>query len=262
MTTILAQKNRALNGEALFVAKIKNHSIVIPSSIEFNPSTPLVKKVEIKALTSNEISLNVFLESIHSEDQGKDIAEKVTLEVLSHIGFLFSIAFEKPQFSGSHFFINDSDIEVFPENAIDSDSVAKNATEQVLLLTTERAEQLKTRLEKASSLERLYFLMFRSALQSKSPVEQFLHLYSILLMLNNDDQDGVDAFIMAEYPAVPKVPSVASWKSVEDETIYTCLRNSVIQYRKVVNNESFIKEIENHLPRLIELTKKAIELNT
>lgn len=260
MISTQVQGDLTLNGEVLFVAKIKGNSIVLPSSIEFNPSKPKVKKVEIKALTCNEISLSVFLESISTEDQGKDVAEKVTLEVLSHIAFLFSIAFEKPQFSGGHFFANNSDIEFFSDSVIDPPS--EHASGDVLLLTNEHAEELKTRLEKASSLERLYFLMFRSALQSKSPVEQFLHLYSILLTLNNDDQNSVDAFIVTELPSVPKLPSVASWKSIEDETIYTCLRNSVIQYRKVVNNDSFIREIENHLPRLIELTKKAIELNT
>ncbi len=262
MTTYV-QEDQTLYGEVQFVAKIKENSIVIPSSIEFNPNKLLVEKVEIKSHNSNEISLIVFLASIQSEDQGRDIAEKVTLEVLSHIAFLFSIAFEKPQFCGGHFFAEHSNFDVFSKSIVEPKlSPPDDAAHHVLLLTTEHVEQLKTQLEKASSLERLYFLMFRSALQPKSPVEKFLHLYSILLMLNNDDQESIDAFIVKEQPSVVKVPPVASWRKEEDETIYTCLRNSVIQYRKVVNNDSFIAEIENHLPRLIELTKKAIELNT
>ncbi len=53
-------------------------------------------------------------------------------------------------------------------------------------------ERLKEKLEQATVLSERYYGLFRSARQSISPVEEFMHLYHILLMLFNDRPGRVE----------------------------------------------------------------------
>lgn len=48
--------------------------------------------------------------------------------------------------------------------------------------------------------------MFRSARQSESPTEEYIHLYQIILMLCGDSQGKVDEWIKAQVPTVPETP--------------------------------------------------------
>ena len=67
------------------------------------------------------------------------------------------------------------------------------------------APNLKAELERQSPHGESRFGLFRSARQSTSPVEEFMHLYNLLLlMLCNDLQPNVDAFILSEDAGVPQ----------------------------------------------------------
>jgi hypothetical protein len=89
-------------------------------------------------------------------------------------------------------------------------------------------------------------------------VEEFMHLYHILLMLYNDSQPEVDRFIESQEPGVPKTLSSHTGKM---ETVYTKLRNELGHKRARVNLENTKREMGHWLPGLIALTKRAIELH-
>jgi hypothetical protein len=117
-------------------------------------------------------------------------------------------------------------------------------------------QNLKAELEQASPPGEQYFGLLRSARQSMSPAEEFIHLYNILQMLSSpdDDQADVDAFIRREEPTVPHKPGVM-------ETVYARLRNEISHTRAGVNLDKTKAEMADRLGGLVALTKRAIELH-
>jgi hypothetical protein len=130
---------------------------------------------------------------------------------------------------------------------------------EVKLVVGIAAAQLKTELEQPSPPGENNFGLFRSARQSLSPVEEFMHLYNILLMLYNDKQADVDSFIVSEDPAVPQTR--APLKQGVMETVYTRLRNELAHKRAGVNLGNTKSEMAQRLGGLIRLTKRAIEMH-
>jgi hypothetical protein len=103
-----------------------------------------------------------------------------------------------------------------------------------------------------------YLGLFRSARQSLSSVEEFMHLYHILLMQYNDSQSEVDQFIESQEPVVQKALSSHTKKM---ETIYTQLRNKFAHARTGVDLDQTKSKMGDWLPKLVALTKRAIELH-
>jgi hypothetical protein len=104
-----------------------------------------------------------------------------------------------------------------------------------------------------------YYGLFRSARQSLSSVEEFMHLCHILLMLYNDSQSEVDQFIESQEPGVQKALSSHTKKM---ETIYTQLRNEFAHARTVVDLDQTKSKMGDWIPKLVALTKWAIELHS
>ena len=119
---------------------------------------------------------------------------------------------------------------------------------------------LKTELEQAAPPGERNFRLFRSALQATSPVEEFMHLYNLLLMFFDDKQAKVDKFILREKPRVPLTPDPRIKNRLE--TVYTRLRNEFGHQRQGVNLDTTKAEMKERLGELVALTKRAIELHS
>jgi hypothetical protein len=120
---------------------------------------------------------------------------------------------------------------------------------------------LKPELEQANPPGERNFGLFRSALLSPSPVEAFMHLYHVLLMLCEDTQLKLEAFIFGQDPAVPRTQHPKKKKGIM-ETIYSRLRNELAHPRPGVDIATTKADMANWLGGLRDLTKKAIELNS
>jgi hypothetical protein len=125
---------------------------------------------------------------------------------------------------------------------------------------------LKPILEEAAPTGERYFPFLRSARLSTSPVEEFMRLYNILLMLFNDEQAEIEKFIFEQNPGVrsemrPKFKRPRR-KSLEKETIYTRLRNELGHNRTGGNLDKTQAEMKKCLDELRALTKRAIELHS
>jgi hypothetical protein len=107
------------------------------------------------------------------------------------------------------------------------------------------ALHLQAKLEQASPDGESRFGLFRAARQSTGPVEEFMHLYNLLLMICNEDQGKVDAFVRREEPGVPQTPS--PHRPGVMETVYTRLRNELGHTRKGVNLQNTKAEMANRL---------------
>lgn len=242
-------------GTVTFRARIKGGGLTFPL-VEFNPNEPNVDKVEIEGPNGDEIHTTVHLASVASHDEGKALATKVNTAALNRISFYHNMAIENARSAGDQFSLLNPQpgahmFACLPPLTIHAEMSATLAIPAV---------QLKTELEQTSPPGENNYGLFRSARQSMSPVEEFIHLYNILLMIYNDKQTEVDSFITSEDPTVPQTQHPER-KAGPKETVYTRLRNEFAHKRAGVNLENTKSEMANRLGRLIGFTKQAIELH-
>ncbi|MDE2058384.1 MAG: hypothetical protein KGL31_10835 [candidate division NC10 bacterium] len=239
-------------GAVTFVAAIKGNGLKF-ESFEFNPDEASVEKVDIVGQNGEEIRTTVYLSSVASHDEGRALAAKVTEKALDRMSIRHNLAIEKARMTEDQFSPLNSKpgvLEVAAGSVVCVGFAAK------LVLGIPPAE-LKAELEKPSLPGEDYFGLFRSACQSTGPVEAFMHLYNILLMLRKD-QAGVDAFIITKDPTVPQTPQPGKPKVTE--TVYTRLRNELGHHRAGVNLDNTKAEMATRLGGLMSLTAQAIQL--
>lgn len=229
------------------------------SAMEFNPNEPGVGKVEMEGPNGNEILTAVHLTGVDSSTEGMAIATKVHMAALDRISFRYDIGLENGRVIESGF----SPVDSTPhgEHRITPGTGYFFMDGQdVKFKRGLSSEHLKTELEQPAPPGERNFRLFRSALQSTSPVEEFLHLYNILMMLFNDDQRRVDNFICSKNPGVPLTPDPRKNKN-RLETVFTRLRNELGHNRQDGKLDDTKAEMKKRLGELTALTKLAIELN-
>jgi hypothetical protein len=236
-----------LKGTVTFRTRIKSDGVRF-LLVEFNPHLPRVDKVEIEAPNGYEIVATIHLTSVASPQEGRELAAKVHMAALDRIAFNHSIGLETPQRTGEQY---------WPPTEVNA--FADVGTRFGLVFGIDAA-QVKTEIEQVAPPGEQNYGLFRSARQSLSPVEEFMHLYHILLMIYNDNQKDVDAFIISEDPAVPQSQHPLK-KPGLTETVYTRLRNELAHKRAGVNLDNTKSEMASRLGGLIALTKRAIELH-
>ncbi len=245
-----------LKGTVTFRARIKGNGLTVPVC-EFNPHEPGIDKVQVEGPNGDEILTIVRLASVGTAEDGKAIATKVNTSVIDRIAFFHGIAIEDARIVDAQFSRLDPEPGVL-EAAPGDFLFIGDAVKMVIGIP---AASLKTELERASPPGERNFALFRSARQSTSPVEEFMHLYHILLMLLQDDQSSVDAFICCEELGVPQTPDPRPHKR-SMETVYTRLRNEFAHKRAGVNLNDTKAEMANRLGGLVTLTARAIELHS
>jgi hypothetical protein len=241
-------------GTVTFRARIKGHGLTV-SSCAFNPSEPGVERVEIEGPKGDELLTTVYLASVATREEGKAVATKLNTAALDRIAFLYNIAIEDAQVTGAQF----SRVNPPPGTHISLDAgecLFLGGDVKVVLEIL--APNLQAQLERKSPAGESRFGLFRAARQSTSPVEEFMHLYNLLLMICNDDQRDVDAFVRKEEPGVPQTTSPRYTGVME--TVYTRLRNELAHPRKGVDLHNTKAEMSSRVGGLMSLTKRAIEL--
>ena len=246
------------NGTVKFVAEIRGNGITF-SSFDFNPNEPGIVKVQIEGPDGHEIKSAVHLVSVATEDVGMVLAEKVNTATLNRIAFLYNLAIEKARSTESSF----STVNPPPGVHLVAAGAAmfiRGAGTVALGITPPALPAFKSQLEQVALPGERNFGLLRSARQSESPAEEFMHLYHILLMIHDDKQPKVDGFIEGQEPSVPQTQHPRKPIGVM-ETIYTRLRNEFAHNRAGGNLEPTKAEMANRLGGLIALVKRAIELH-
>lgn len=243
-------------GTVTFRARIKGNGLTFPL-FDFDPNEPGVDRVEVEGRNGDEILSSIHLASVATQKDGEAIATKVNTAALNRISFFHGLDIESSEITGFQLSRADPQpgvLVVSTGNLVITGYASR-------LVVGIPAASVKAELEQASPPGEEYFGLFRSARQSTSPVEEFMHLYHILLMLSNDSQRDVDAFILAEDPAVPQTQHPRKEPGVM-ETVYTRLRNELAHKRIGVNLHNTKAEMANRLGELIAITKRAIELHS
>lgn len=241
------------NGVVNFVAKVTGNGVKFPL-FDFNPNRPGVARIEVEALNGDELNSAVHLSFVATHNDGRAVAVGVNRAALDRIAFFRDLVIENARITGEQFSA------VTPRSGV----FAVTAGSYLLLggsanfVHNVSSQQLKQELEQPNVPGERNFGLLCSARRSGSPVEEFMHLYNILLMLFNDRQDDLDSFIVTEDSAVPQTPSPRV--SGRTETVYTRLRNELAHQRAGVVIDQTKAEMAQVLGDLIALTKRAIEL--
>ncbi len=243
-----------LQGTVTFRARIKGNGSKFPL-LDFNPGEVGVDKVEVEGPDGSELLSTVHLSSVATREDGKALARNVTSTALNRLSFLHSIAIENERITGNHFSPLHPQPGDHPSPATENSVITGEVAKVVLSIT---AADLKIELEQPSLPGEHLFGLFRSARQSMSPVEEFMHLYHILLMVFDDSQSQVDYFIFREDPTVPRKQHPRKKPGVM-EPVYSRLRNEFGHKREGVNVEDTKAEMVTRLGGLVALTKRAIE---
>ena len=243
------------NGTVTFRAVITSNGLKFPSC-EFNPNQASVEKAVIESQSGFEILSTVHLAGVATERVGRALANKVLTAVLDRLAFRYSLAIEDSQIVSSWFAPVDP-----PPGAEVQLHTGELAIigQQADLIVGIPAADLKAELERTTLSGEPLFTSYRSALQSRSPAEKFMHLYSLLLRFFEDEQAKVDEFIRSQDSAVPQSPDPRPGRS-NRETVYTRLRNEFAHRRSDVNMQETKAQMEQHLGELISLVKQAIAL--
>lgn len=242
-------------GTVRISARIKGNGLTFPSCV-FYPNEAGVEKVEIESPKGHEILSTVYLDSVASENVGTDLATKVNSVALNRISFHHNLVIEEAQTAEARF---------SPLNPPAGPELIAGAASFVIIggqatfIKGIDAASLKSELEQVTVPGELNFGLLRSARLSTGPVEEFMHLYHILLMLFSDSQAAVDNFIRSQDSAVPQTQHPMKSLGVM-ETVYSRLRNEFAHKRAGVNVMNTKLEMESRVGDLLAFTKKAIEL--
>jgi len=276
-----------LKGIVNFRAAIKGKGTGVTFPLfEFNPREPEVDKVEIGAPNGNAIRTTVHFTTVASRTEAKNLATKVNTAALNRISFRHNLVIESARMTGVQFSGVDSPPSVLEE--IETGGYV-SLSEGSKILDPLSAATLKAELEQEVLPGEHAYGLFRSAGLAASPVEEFMILYHILLLLHNDVQAKVDAFIVREDSTVPQTPDPRPQRSARNkkwwkrfgaaicsrpfgasrrlneprmETVYTRLRNELGHKRAAVDLDRTGAEMAGRVDELKALTKRAIELSS
>ncbi len=244
------------NGTVSLVAQVKGNGFSF-AAFNINPHEAGVTKVEIEGPNGMEIHTTVHLSNVATHDDGRELAAKVNAKILDRLAYFHYVAIQPARSADDHFSPAVQIPGVHPVTCTTRLYLSGTATVNVGI----PSGPLKTELEQASPPPGEHnFALFRSALVSSSPVEKFMHNYSILLMLYNDRQADVDAFIVSENPAVPQTQHPLKATGAL-ETAFTRLRNELGHRRPGVNIDDTKAEMAQRVDELTRLVRRAIELH-
>jgi hypothetical protein len=223
------------------------------TSFDFNPNQPGVEKVTLEAPDGDCITSTTYLNGVVSQDEGRKLAATIIALALNRLAFQHGIAIEDAKIMSDRF------VPVNPPDGTHHNSTTDYVylAEVVEMAISISPAELRQELEHSNPPGERYFGLFRSAILSPSPVEAFMHVYNLLLMLHNDSQADLDAFIVSQDPSVPQTQAPKRKPGVM-ETIYTRLRNEFAHTRQGVNLATTKADMAGWLGRLRGLTQRAI----
>jgi hypothetical protein len=241
-------------GTVSFRAPVKGNGMTFPL-VGLNPHAPDVDKIELKCPDGDEITVIVYFNSVETRERGEKIAEELAISTLNKLSYLHALAIGKEQITSNNLI----DIQAGNHVLMPCTGSVVLVGEASRMLLSIQPATLKAQLEQITTSRTELFGLFRSARLSLSPVEEFMHLYNILLMLFRDVQPDVDAFIVNENPGVPQTPDPRPHVN-RMETVYTRLRNELGHHRVSVNLDNTKAEMSRRVSELASLAKRAIEL--
>jgi len=220
----------------------------------FEVSNPhsAVEKIILEAEEAGRTNIVFHLTDVFDFEEATAIANGILPSIINRLAFYRNVSVGEPHCTGA----------TLPKDA----SGSSHTVIRDLLLIWDQAVSVLTlgddkRQELARLLEQPYthhdlYSAYRFAGNQNDPVARFMFLYNILLQLNSDYQQQVDAFIRSEIPSVPQSPRPD--RPNVSETVYTRLRNEVGHRRSGTTPHKTRREIQDKVGAFQELARTAI----
>lgn len=253
-----------ITGTVSYSAPIEG--LELEEEMELQVPEPEIEKIALKTHKSGEtelIAVTITLKDVFASENFGRITHPVVKRVLNRIMFYYGggVRISEPRCEGYSLLKNaTSDVVA----TLATNIVSWDHLEGAYRPAEEGRKRLKEHLENPASLpgEALYDL-FNYSSRQKDPVTQFMFLYNIILLLHNDTQRDVDAFILAEEPGVKMIQRTYTDNNgkskTKNETIYTNLRNRVGHIIPGTDLSKTYEEISQYVSSFEQLVKKAIK---
>ena len=255
-----------LKGELTYRAPVSGDRL-LASLLEVKHTNPSIARIEVSAPKTNDsracaIQIVISFTSVASRDEASLIGWQIAKDILDRVAFDQNISIEEPPAPEGHFVqVSLDGTKVGPMQGFDSATCFMRG-HVVIEPDVRDLARLGKQLNARRLKGRTYYPLFRSALKTENPVEKFLALYRILLVIHDDKQQDVDRFLHDEFgdkltlrPGQKTKPGKPKIK----ETVFTSLRNEFAHIRKRTCLESTRQQTEQHMERLIERVKRAVE---
>ncbi|RFC39359.1 MAG: hypothetical protein DID89_2727547978 [Candidatus Nitrotoga sp. CP45] len=208
--------------------------------------------VEMRCL--EELTSTVRISLMANSADGISLARTVIESTFNRLAFFHGLAIEPARVTGSNF----SPANPQPGNYLYPGTGYINITGYApKVIIGISSTTIQSELEQPEPPGEVNFGHIRSARLSVGPVEEFMHLYAILLIFFNDRQKEVDGFTVSIEPSVQQTRNPRSTQGTL-ETVYTRLRNELAHKRKNAVPEITKLEMSKHLAGLRTIVQQAI----
>lgn len=256
-----------LNGQLTFLAPVFGHRSIAFEPQMVTPAHSCISRIDVSAPKTTDsrrckIHITIVFASVASEDEARLIGSQIATNILDRIAFEQNIWIGEPPAPHGHFVnVTSSGTEASVGRAVFG-FTAIGVGHALVELDERGLVRLRNKLNARRLKGRTYFPLFRSALGTENPIDRYLALYRILLVIHDDKQQDLDKFLHGEFgdKLTPRPGQKAKpGKPKSKETVFTKLRNEVAHIRKRTRLEITRQQMEQHMEGLIERVKKAIE---
>jgi hypothetical protein len=243
-------------GQVSFVARIAAQHITFPK-VTAKSTWANVQEIEIESTHEHgeEIKGTVHITGVASESFGIEVATEAIEDALNRLVYEYDVSIEPARIASSQF----EPMAPAPGSGLHvhlGTGYLHIKGGDVRAIRGLAPAGIQAMLEAVQSPGERHFWLYRSARASTTQIEEFLHLYSMLLHLVSGRQKEVDAFITEVEPTVAKSVSPMDGKTVE--TIYTRLRNEVGHRRPATTMQGTRAEMVAHVDGLRKVVRAAI----
>ena len=226
--------------------------VLIKETIEIGVGDEKLEKIEIKTESESRLTATFHLKDVFTDKEAISLTQNIVYVLVNRLAYKLSCQVGEPRCDGWSLPKEDGSKHVVQGSFL----IVNDIAEATIVPGDKTRENLKNFLgESLSELDR-YLPFYRFAASQQDPVSRFLFLYNLLLMLNNDNQNNVDAAILAIDPNVTVTPSPI--KKGKNETIYTRLRNEVAHIRQNVDHAKTADDIGNCVPGFQEIVRSVL----
>jgi hypothetical protein len=171
------------------------------SAFRISSNEPGVERIELSSPDGNASHISVHLIAVDSPEHGRNLARKAVKQTLDRLAFASAIGIGDLRHSSDAFEpIAPAEKSVL-SIAVSTTAYVKTDAFLVKEISGNAIDSLRAQLESTAPGE-AYYGMFRSALHVDHPVERFLSVYNLLLLLFRDDQEEIEVFIRRKQPGV------------------------------------------------------------
>lgn len=240
------------NGTITLAAALTDNTISF-AAFDYKPAVPGVENASIAA-DGHAIFITVHVSGVASPEDGERVARAAAEAALNRLAYFHQVVIKPAKTTSRSFTAVDGGGTpvAAPGYFVLEGQVAR------LIVGISRAN-LASELEPSCIPGETSFGELRSARLSISPVEEFMHLYSIVAELVGDDQRLIDEFILKVEPNVPLTASPnPRAKAGTMETVYTRLRNELAHRRHGVTMETTKAQMARLVGNLRGIAREAI----